>query len=94
MTGPPQTLKTLTESGVKAAYRARDIERALICGNGLQEYTVYPAVPLWLMSPGLRVYRKQDIWKFHGFIESVAMSDMPLGEQPTATMTIIAGNKE
>lgn len=51
----------------------------------MQEYTVCPAVPLWLMSPDLRVCRKRGIWKFHGYVESVTPDDTEPGKQPTAT---------
>lgn len=88
MTGPPRTLKAHTAAGIKAAYTCRAIEEGILSPGGLQEYTVLPAVPLWLMSPGLRVYRKQDIWTFHGYVKSVTFEAMKPGESPSMTVTI------
>jgi hypothetical protein len=57
-----------------------------------QTITIYPDRPMWLMSPGLRVYRKADVFSFVGWISRIEFEDgsaIQHAERPTATVTIV-----
>ncbi len=70
VTGPPKRLVDLPPFRFGPEYNP-DIRVT----TKRQTITIYPATPLWLMSPGLRVYRAKDIIKFEGYLRLVEFSD-------------------
>lgn len=54
-----------------------------------QEITVYPEPPLFLMSPGMRVYRAKDIKKYRGYLSKFEPCEMTEAGEPEAVITVI-----
>jgi hypothetical protein len=88
MTGPPKSLEKVNSGRFLAAYDPMRIEEAILSPGGVQEFTVYPAVPLWLMSPGLRVYRKQDVIRFHGYFKEFKLDGVNEAGEPEAVVRV------
>lgn len=59
----------------------------LLLSQGTQEITVY-LPPLYIFSPGIRVYRAEDVIPFKGFISNVALGGFEEGFQPQVQLTI------
>lgn len=90
-TAAPKQLKSRRESGFKTAY---DLIAVGLPKPGeewpLQDVTIYPYTPLYLFSPGIRVYRAEDVKRFSGYLKTFEPSDIKISEEgePEVTLTI------
>jgi hypothetical protein len=53
-----------------------------------QTITVYLGHPAFIMSPRIKLWRKEQIVKFTGYLSELIPDPMVEGEEPTATLTI------
>ena len=82
-TSPPKRLKAITPVEATASYDPSVTSEL----TGAQRITVY-LPPLWIMSPGIRVYRARDVIPFDGYLSSFEPANVDDAESPVTVMTL------
>lgn len=83
----PKQLKPVSDVSITGVYDPEDVVKEF-SGLPLQDFEIMPAVPLYLMSPRIRVYRAQDIIRFKGYLSKFEVVEARQQDGPEVVITI------